>query len=361
MCGFMPRERGDRWTEWITSYASEFEVDPFLVAALAYRQSRCLTDAEDVDERPGLGLTQIYREMYQEQVRGGVLRYRVLQRGAWSERERRIDRFPFAGPRLLMAEPNLYFATALLAMWRDQEDTLDAEFDQIPHRHYVSHFVWGDRVRSDWEEERILADRRRMLEYYGAHPGMAPVTWSGVELGCPLDGCPRVVLSWLGAEREGGAREHRGIDLDALPGEPVRAMASGTVYFAGVDLPGELSHVQVTRAEDYARYPRDSLAAGGRYVCIRHRAPAGASPPDPGGEGDETSVRTCYMHLEEVAMVAGQTVERGALVGTVGRTGMQRSSAHLHIELHTSRVQDPSEILAGLLLGRRPADPRALR
>ena len=65
----------------------------------------------------------------------------------------------------LMAEPNIYFASALLAMWRDQHETLDEEFTQESHRHWVSHFVWGDAVRSDWEEDRLFADRRRLLEY----------------------------------------------------------------------------------------------------------------------------------------------------------------------------------------------------
>lgn len=351
LCGFMPPGRDARWAEWITTYSAEFGVDPFMIGALVYRQSRCLPDAEDVDG-PGLGLTQIHREMYAEQIRGGVLRWRVLEAGRWVERERRVDRFPFAGPRLLMAEPNIYFASALLSMWKDQHETLDGEFDQIEHRHWVSHFVWGDAVRSDWEEERVLADRRRLLEYYGATRGMPPIAHQGLELGCPLDGCPRVVLSWLGAERDGGAREHRGIDVDALPGEPVRAVGDGFVYFAGVDLPGHRAHVQVARAEDYDDYPRSDLGAGGRYVCIRHGR----------AEGDESSLRSCYMHLETVEVAYGARVSRGQRIGTVGRTGMQRSAAHLHLEMQTGeRVEDASVILRGLLLGRPPEDARARR
>src|SRR5690606_18281798 len=130
---------------WIVQYASEFEVDPFTIGALVYRQSRCLPDAENVDG-PGLGLTQIHRDMYAEQLRRGVLRYRVRENGRWLEREQRVDRFPFAGPRLLMAEPNIYFAAALMRMWKDQHEVLDEEFEQREHRHWVSHFVWGDRV-----------------------------------------------------------------------------------------------------------------------------------------------------------------------------------------------------------------------
>jgi hypothetical protein len=349
LCGHMPPGRQERWTQWILQYAHEFDVDPFLVGALVYRQGRCLPDARDL-EGPGLGLTQIAPQMVADQVRRGTLTYRVLERGRWTERSLTVDRFPLTEPRLLMAEPNIYFASALLAMWRDQHETLDAEFAQEPHRHWVSHFVWGDVVRSDWEEERILIDRRRLLEAYGAHRGAATLRWNGIELGCPLDGCPRVILSWLGAERDGGARAHRGVDVDALPGEPVRAIADGFVYFAGVDRPGHRSHVQIARAEDYERYPRAELGAGGRYACIRHdRGPAQGENAEGGG----TSLKSCYMHLETVAVTYGQRVRRGDLVGTVGRTGMQRSAAHLHLEMHTDRLQDPSRILAGLLLGRR--------
>ncbi len=351
MCGFMPPGRSERWASWIVQYAEEFSVDPFMIAALVYRQSRCLPDAENV-EGPGLGLTQIHREMYAEQLRSGTLRFRVFENDRWVDRERRVDRFPFAGPRLLMAEPNIYFAAALLSMWKDQHATLDDEFNQSDHRHWVSHFVWGDAVRSDWEEERLFSDRRRLLEYYGARSPMAPIRHEGLELGCPLDGCPRVVLSWLGAEREGGVRAHRGIDVDSLPGEPVRAIADGFVYFAGVDLPGHRAHVQVARASDYDRYPRSGLGAGGRYACIRH----GRS------ESGESSMRSCYMHLETVGVTYGQRVTRGQQIGTVGRTGMQRSSAHLHLEMYKGeRLEDASQILRGILLGRVPEDPRARR
>ncbi|MBZ0120140.1 MAG: peptidoglycan DD-metalloendopeptidase family protein [Sandaracinaceae bacterium] len=345
ICGWMPAERAQRYTQWILQYAAEFEVDPFLMAALVYREGRCRSDSEGSEHGEGLGLTQIHREMYAEQLRGGTLRWRVRHDGHLVERTRRVDRFPFAGPRLLQPEPNLYFAAALLAQWRDQHETVDALFEQEPHRHYVSHFVWGDRVRSDREEDQLLMERRRVLEHYGAHAGAPPVRFHGIELGCPLDGCPRVVSSYLGSERDGGERSHRGIDLESLPGEPVRAVASGTVIFAGVDLPGQQEHVQLARAEDYEGYPRNSLGAGGRYVCLRHAREDG---PD---------VRTCYMHLEEVHVRYGQALARGQVLGTVGRTGMRTSAAHLHLELHTDRVEDASVVMGGLLLGRRESDP----
>jgi hypothetical protein len=349
LCRSWRADRERPWADHIARYSQQFEVDPFLVGALVYRESRCDSNAEGLDGTSALGLTQIPRDVYAEEVRGGHLHYHVRAAGSLVERTIPVADFPFGGPRLLMAEPNLYYAAALLHMWQDQHETVDASFDQIEHRHFVSHFIWGDRVRSDWEEERILSDRRRLLEYYGAHAGAGVIDWHGVALGCPLDGCPRAILSWLGEEREGGVREHRGIDLDSLPGEPVRAVAPGFVYFAGVDLPGHLEHVQVGHGEDWDRYPRGELGAGGRYVCIRH------------GTGETPSLRSCYMHLETVELAYGDHVERGALVGTVGRTGMRTSAAHLHFELTSDDgLEDPSRIMAGLLLGRRP-DPARVR
>ena len=122
----------------------------------------------------------------------------------------------------------------------------------------------------------------------------------------------------------------------------MRAIAGGLVVFAGVDLPGGQNHTQLATPAEYDAFPRDSLGAGGRYVCIRHDR-----------EGELPSLRSCYMHLEEVHVRYGDRLERGGDVGTVGRTGMQRSAAHLHLELATDQLEDPSEILYGLLLGHR--------
>ncbi len=342
LCHGMTAARAENYGNWITTYAREQGVDPFLLAALMYRESRCDPEALDLDGVRGIGLTQIPWDLYHPQVERGVLSFDVGRGDRRESRSVRMDRFPFGPIRVQQAEANLYFAASLFSMWEAQHATIDEGFEQAPHRHWISHFVWGDRVRSDVEEERILTDRRRLLELYGSAAGMAPLRWRDVELGCPLYGCPRVVLSWLGAERDDGQREHRGIDVDSLPEERVRAMGDGLVTFAGVDLPGQMEHVQVRSAAGYDAHPRNSLGAGGRYVCIRH------------GSGEQ-SFASCYMHLEQVHVAYGRRVTRGEVIGTVGRTGMRASAAHLHLEIRTSRVEDPSQILAGLLLGRMPA------
>ncbi len=338
ICGWMPPGRPLRYADWMLRYGAEHDVDPFLLGALIYRRTEgsCRPDSEG--EHGELGLTQIRRELYADTFRRGVYSYQIRESGRWVTREKRLDRFPFAGPRLARAEENIYFAAALLAAWRDQHDSVDSGFDQVPHRHFVSHFVWGDRVQSDRQEDEILTDRRRLLYYYGAIAAPAPIRRFGLALGAPLDGAPRVVSSFIGADRDDGSRAHRGVDVESLPGEPVRAVADGRVSFAGVDLPGHQAHQNVAK-DGYDAYPRDSLGAGGRYVCIRHSL-----------EGDD--LRTCYMHMEEVLVEYGQQITRGEQIGTVGRTGMQRSAAHLHLEMHQgTELLDASQILRGILIG----------
>ncbi|MGD8862828.1 MAG: M23 family metallopeptidase [Myxococcales bacterium] len=336
ICGWMPPARPGRYAHWTLAYAEEFDVDPFLLAALMYRESRCRADKEDLG---GLGLTLLSPRIYRGGYRARVYRYKVRQQGRWVARTLELDRFPFVRSAMLRAESNLYFAAGLLSVWREQHATVDAAFEQVPHRHFVSHWVWGDRVKSARAEDRILTDRRRLLQYYGALPLPDPIAWEGLQLGSPLDGPPRVVSSGLGFARDGGDRSHRGVDLESEFGEPVRAVADGRVVFAGVDLPGPQNNEQLT-AGPASEYPRGELGRGGRYVCMLHGRPEG--PP----------LRTCYMHLETVEVSHGESLRRGQRLGTVGRTGMKRSAPHLHLETHLDgKVLDPLELLRGHLIG----------
>lgn len=346
ICGQMPPDRTQHYAEWIVGASLEAGVDPFLLAGLVFRMSRCNPLAEELG---GVGLTLLPPEMYSADLRHGVYRYRVREAGgAWTTREKQLDRFPFAGPRLVHAEENLYFAAHLLAAWSEQHASVDAAFPQGPHRHFVSHWIWGDHVPSGRAEDRILTDRRRMLRYYGAIADAPPIERLGVTMGAPLDGSPRVVSSFLGSDRDEGARAHKGIDIEAAAGEPVRAIADGRVNFAGCDLPGEQAAVELP-PERIEEIPRDALGPGGHFVCVAHRS-------------TEAPLVSCYMHLETTLVRAGDTVTRGQQLGTVGRTGMRVSSPHLHLELRGEHgVRDASQVMAGLLLGHEPPDERVAR
>lgn len=99
----------------------------------------------------------------------------------------------------------------------------------------------------------------------------------------------------FGAPRSGN-RKHRGIDLQAALETPVRAVRSGRVLDA------------------------ETHKGLGRYVVIQHR----------------DDVRSLYAHLHEIAVLKGERVRQGQVIGSVGKTGNARHrwiEPHLHLEI----------------------------
>jgi murein DD-endopeptidase MepM/ murein hydrolase activator NlpD len=138
---------------------------------------------------------------------------------------------------------------------------------------------------------------------------------------------PRRASRMFGAHRDGD-RPHRcggghcGVDLDGERGQPVVAVAWGTVL----------------------RINRDADSLGGRYVRIEH--------PD--------FVHTTYFHLDLIApdLQVGDEVTPGQALGTIGSTGIRVSVPHLHFSLeileeNTRIFIDPAPFLArAQVLGR---------
>ena len=93
-----------------------------------------------------------------------------------------------------------------------------------------------------------------------------------------------------------GGRVHRGIDVTASVGSPVRAIRSGTIVQVG-------------------------LHRGlGRYVELEH--PRG--------------FHSLYAHLQDVMVEPAARVKQGEVIGTVGKTGNaghRGMTPHLHIEV----------------------------
>ncbi len=102
---------------------------------------------------------------------------------------------------------------------------------------------------------------------------------------------------------------HRGVDIRAPEGTPVRAISPGRVRYAGW------------------------MGGYGNVVWIDHR-------------GDLISV---YAHLSEIHVSQGQAIDGRAVVGLSGSTG-NVTAPHLHLEIWKSgRPIDPVTFL-----GRRP-------
>lgn len=309
----------------IVRYSREFEVDPWLIAALVYTQSACTTQ---LNSSYGTGLTLINVGMHRQHVRKGVYRFGVYTRDGWQRKELDISAFPFNRKALSNPEANLYFAAAFVSMFSQQCPRMDRAFDSVPHRHSVSHFVWGDRIGDTGPEDRILTARRRLLRSHAQtrrHGRRLP----GISFVSPLDGFPRIATSGLGEPRDNGRRLHRGIDFASEAGEPVRAVASGVVTFAGVDW---------ERRANIALEPWGAL-----LIHKRHMGPRGLFVEVDHGNG----VVSLYAHLESYEVQVGQAVEAGRQLGVVGRTGVHESGAHLHFGLFKDgEVLDPLAHLA---------------
>jgi murein DD-endopeptidase MepM/ murein hydrolase activator NlpD len=96
----------------------------------------------------------------------------------------------------------------------------------------------------------------------------------------------------------GGSERHRGIDIAAAYGTPVRVSAPGVVVFAGRDSGGY-----------------------GKTVVVDHGR----------------NVKTLYGHLSSVYVREGQRVTARTSVGAVGNTG-RSTGVHLHYEVRVGNV-----------------------
>jgi murein DD-endopeptidase MepM/ murein hydrolase activator NlpD len=112
----------------------------------------------------------------------------------------------------------------------------------------------------------------------------------------------------------GGRRNHKGVDLAQPTGTPVYATADGIV----------------SRAEPFSSY--------GNYIQIEH-----------GGE-----LQTRFGHLSGYAVVAGEQVHKGQLIGYVGSTG-RSTGPHLHYEVRVAgEAVDPRPYMVATDLAIAP-------
>lgn len=315
LCGEVAPESGlPEVARVIRQVSLDANADPFLIAAVAYRESRCRPGLSGAS---GVGLLQIQPAMFAPHAPLPFPRS-VLDRD-----------------NLLDPEENVRAGIALLRMWESDHLAIDRALGSTPHRTAVAHLYWGDRVWGTTSEDRTFTARRRLLEMYANQPiAPRPSSFQFVSIVPPLEGTPRLATSGLGDDREGGERAHRGLDIDATVGEPVRAVADGVVQFAGADLPGD-KPARDLLPRQLRRWRYKNLGPGGFFVRVTHA----------GG------VRTGYFHLNSYCVVIGQAVRAGEIIGTVGRTGVKVSGSHLHFETHRDgELENPVPFLADFVL-----------
>ena len=133
--------------------------------------------------------------------------------------------------------------------------------------------------------------------YYTAVTGKAVAGWSVTADVGPYAGTGKFHVSTYARYSRGFARGHPAVDLSAPTGTPIYAIDSGTVEAAGW------------------------LGWTGWAVALNH------------GNG----YKSLYAHMNSYAVNAGQTVQRGQIIGTVGCTrgfGGYCTGPHLHLEVY---------------------------
>lgn len=140
------------------------------------------------------------------------------------------------------------------------------------------------RLFSTWQSlESNKASTAPVRRATASIPSLVPVTTS------------RALTSGFGMRVHpvlGGMRAHKGIDLSAPTGTPIRATADGVVGKA------------------------DWFGGYGLYVELAHGA----------------NMETRYGHMSRIAVAEGQRVRKGDIIGYVGSTG-RSTGPHLHYEV----------------------------
>jgi murein DD-endopeptidase MepM/ murein hydrolase activator NlpD len=184
-----------------------------------------------------------------------------------------------------------------------------------PESIYAETILHGSRLQASVEEElQVLASFLREVQEFEQEHREQVFTTPSI---CPLSGRDFVLTSPFGMRRNPftkAADFHAGLDLAAPQGTPVHAPAEGVVVFAG--------RYDMRQNVSWWRY--------GNLVVLRH---------------DDRFV-TLFGHLATVAVKAGQRVDQGQVIATVGNTGWS-TNPHLHYEV---RRFDGSDF--------RPVDPR---
>jgi len=118
----------------------------------------------------------------------------------------------------------------------------------------------------------------------------------------------RSIASFFGDPRDGGSREHHGVDIFAPRHTPVLAPSNSSV----------------TRVEEGA--------VGGRYVWLYD---------------SKRSMYLYFAHLESQEVSRGEKVSAGQIIGTVGNTGNARTTPpHLHFGIYSNGPIDPFHFIS---------------
>lgn len=159
----------------------------------------------------------------------------------------------------------------------------------------------------------MIESLRSYIEPPAASSSSGEFSYTGAvgdgSLGWPVSGA---VTSYFGPR---WGRDHNGIDIDGMVGDPILSAAAGVVVVA------------------------EAREGFGNLIVIDHGA----------------GLTTWYAHLSDFSVLPGDDVDRGQVIGAMGCTGTCTGD-HLHFEVRLHGVPvDPMGYLPGGLLFQNPA------
>ncbi len=209
-------------------------------------------------------------------------------------------------------EPGIYTLTIKTEDTEDSNILVIADLNIGTKDFHVSRFSVPPSTTVGWTAERLAEDREKTRI---ARETTEPYPLWLQKFVLPTEGRISSEYAAIRYINDNPPRRHNGIDIAADEGLPVVATNSGIVRLA------------------------EFLLSGGNTVIIDHGL----------------NLSSTYMHLETLTVSAGQTVERGMQIGTVGMTGYA-SGPHLHWELNIGHAPvNPMQLLDNDLLWIPPA------
>lgn len=186
-----------------------------------------------------------------------------------------------------------------LAPGSSDSATADANFSNATYYKSLADFYALRNTAMDGTATRTLAGSFDMPSVHGFDLGSGTSSSGSIPTLWPVIGS---ISSPFGAREDpilgaGEGEFHKGVDISAPYGSPIRATADGTVEYAGI-------------GNGY-----------GKEVVLDHGA----------------GVKTTYAHMSGFHCSAGQQVVRGQVIGYVGMTG-RSTGAHVHYEVRMRNV-----------------------